>query len=157
MTTWLPVPENTPNPNPTEKESTRNTVKPDEIASAHLDKPSVLRPILSVRTPVEAAEARASYVQRVVFEQHGPRDWTIFEQYARDANIALLEIQDPYCCADGQARGRLVNFISRFGQLASQIAAVHVVAFDADSVQTREPESTNDQRRDLEEDRKSVG
>jgi hypothetical protein len=25
------------------------------------------------------------------------------------------------------------------------------VAFDADSVQTREPESTNDQRRDLEE------
>src|SRR3546814_12934353 len=122
---------------------TRTTGKPEEIASAHLDKPSVRRPILSVRTPVEAAEARASYVQRVVFEQHGPRDWTIFEQYARDANIALLEIQDPYCCADGQARGRLVNFISRFGQLASQIAAVHVVAFDADSVQTREPVSTN--------------
>src|SRR3546814_17958049 len=84
-----------------------------------------------------------------LFEQHGPRDWTIFEQYARDANIALLEIQDPYCCADGQARGRLVNFISRFGQLASQIADVHVVAFDADSVQTREPESTNDQRREI--------
>src|SRR3546814_13233083 len=73
---------------------TRTTGKPEEIASAHLDTPSVRRPILSVRTPVEAAEARASYVQRVVFEQHGPRDWTIFEHYARDANIALLEIQD---------------------------------------------------------------
>src|SRR3546814_13628621 len=77
------------------------------MASAYLDKPSVRRPILSVRTPVEAAEARASYVQRVVFEQPGPRDWTIFEQYARDANIALLEIRDPYCCAHGHARGRL--------------------------------------------------
>lgn len=146
-----PAPEDRATPSPTETESTRSKGKPEEIAPAQLDKPSVRRPILSVRTPVEAAEARASYVQRVVFAQHGPRDWTIFEQYARDANIALLEIQDPYCCADGQARGRLVNFISRFGQLASQIAAVHVVAFDADSVQTREPESTNDQRRDLEE------
>src|SRR3546814_3894313 len=35
--------------------------------------------------------------------------------------------------------------------VCSSDLAVHVVAFDADSVQTREPESTNDQRRDLEE------
>lgn len=146
-----PAPEDTASPNPTATESTRSTAGPEEIGSAQSDNPSVQRPILSVRTPVEAAEARASYVQRVVYEQYGQRDWTIFEQYARDANIALLEIQDPYCCADGQARGRLVNFISRFGQLASQIAAVHIVTFDADSVQTREPESTIDQRRDLEE------
>src|SRR3546814_4683993 len=111
------------------EESTRTTGKPEEIASAHLDKPSVRRQILSVRTPVEAAEARASYVQRVVFEKHGPRDWTIFEQYARDAKIALLEIKDTYCCADGRARGRLVKYISSFGQIGSQIAAVHVVAF----------------------------
>lgn len=112
---------------------------------------SASRPILSVRTPVDAAEARVSYVQRVVFEQYGPRDWAIFEQYARDAAIARLEVQDPYCCADEQARGRLVNFIGRFQQLASDIAAVHIVAFDADSVQTRDVESTNDQRKDLEQ------
>lgn len=146
-----PGPEVTATSSPTGGESTRSTDRPEEVAAAQFDRQSVRRPTLSVRTPVEAAEARASYVQRVVFEQHGQRDWTIFEQYARDANIALLEIQDPYCCADGQARGRLVNFISRFGQLASQIAAVHVVTFDADSVQTREPESTNDQRKDLED------
>ena len=112
---------------------------------------SARRPILSVRTPVEAAEARLSYVQRVVFEQYGQRDWAIFEQYTRDAAIARLEIQDPYCCADEQARGRLVNFISRFERLASEIAAVHIVTFDADSVQTRDPESSSDQRKDLEE------
>jgi hypothetical protein len=86
----------------------------------------------------------------VVFEQYGQRDWTIFEQYARNANIALLEIQDPYCCADRRARERLVDFIGRLNKLASQIAAVQVVTFDADSVQTRDPESTNDQRNDLE-------
>ena len=109
------------------------------------------RPILSVRTPVEAAEARAPSVQRVVFEQYGQRDWTIFEQYARDARIDWLEIQDPYCCANEQARGRLINFISRFEGLASELTTVQIIAFDADSVQSRTPESTPEQRRDLEE------
>lgn len=108
------------------------------------------RPILSVRSPVETAEARVPFVQRVVFEQYGQRDWTIFEQYVRNARIDRLEIQDPYCCADEQARSRLINFIGRFEQLASEIAAVQIVTFDADSVQTRDPESTRDQREDLE-------
>jgi hypothetical protein len=146
-----PAPEEAATPGPTEDRSAPSEDTADEVVSAPLDGPLVRRPILSVRTPVEAAEARASHVQRVVFEQYGQRDWTIFEQHVRDAKIALLEIQDPYCCADGQARGRLISFISRFGQLASQIAAVHVVTFDADSVQTREPESTYDQRKDLED------
>lgn len=121
-----------------------------EAASTNAERKS-RRPILSVRTPVEAAEARVPFVQRVVFEQYGQRDWTIFEQYARDARIERLEIQDPYCCADEQARGRLINFIGRFEQLASEIAAVQIVTFDADSVQTRDPESTRDQRQDLED------
>lgn len=123
----------------------------DEVISAPLDSPSVTRPTLSVRTPVEVAEARASYVQRVVFEQYGERDWTIFEQHIRNAEIAMLEIQDPYCCADEQARGRLISFINRISQLASKTEAVHVVTYDADSIQTRDLESTNDQRQDLED------
>lgn len=121
-----------------------------ETAASNAER-KIRRPILSVRTPVEAAEARVPFVQRVVFEQYGQRDWTIFEQYARDARIERLEIQDPYCCADEQARGRLINFIGRFEQLASEIAAVQIVTFDADSVQTRDPESTRDQRQDLED------
>lgn len=121
------------------------------VDAKHADQTSSKRPILSTRTPIESAEARATYVQRVAFEQYGQRDWTIFEQYARDAKITQLEIQDPYCCADGQARSRLVNFVGRFHEIASQIAAVQIVAFDADSVQTRECESTNDQRKDLEQ------
>ena len=124
--------------------------EPGEAASSNAESKN-RRPILSVRTPVEAAEARVPFVQRVVFEQYGQRDWTIFEQYARDARIERLEIQDPYCCADEQARGRLINFIGRFEQLASEIAAVQIVTFDADSVQTRDPESTRDQRQDLED------
>lgn len=122
----------------------------EETASSNAEHRS-RRPILSVRTPVETAEARVPFVQRVVFEQYGQRDWTIFEQYARDARIERLEIQDPYCCADEQARGRLINFINRFEQLASEIAAVQIVTYDADSVQTRDPESTRDQRQDLED------
>ncbi|MCB4861924.1 DEAD/DEAH box helicase [Sphingobium sp. PNB] len=125
-------------------------VEKPETASRETARPT-RRPILSVRSPIEAAEARTPFVQRVVFEQYGPRDWAIFEQYARDAAIARLEVQDPYCCADEQARSRLVNFISRFEQLSSQIDAVHIVTFDADSVQTRDQESTHDQRKDLEE------
>lgn len=124
--------------------------EPGEAASTNVERIN-RRPILSVRTPIEAAEARVPFVQRVVFEQYGQRDWTIFEQYARDARIERLEIQDPYCCADEQARGRLINFIGRFEQLASEIAAVQIVTFDADSVQTRDPESTRDQRQDLED------
>lgn len=145
------TPEERAAPSPKHDRTARSADSAGEAVPAPLDGTSVPRPILSVRTPVEAAEARASYVQRVVFEQYGVRDWTIFEQHIQDERIGLLEIQDPYCCADGQARARLINFISRFSQLASHIEAVHVVTYDADSIQTREPESTNDQRRDLED------
>jgi len=110
----------------------------------------VRRPVLSVKTPIEAAEARTPHVQRVVYEQYGQRDWTIFEQYVRGAHIERLEIQDPYCCADNQARGRLVNFVHRFMEMASKLDTVQVVAYDADSIQTRELESTSAQRSDLE-------
>ncbi|AKQ40861.1 hypothetical protein CP97_00540 [Aurantiacibacter atlanticus] len=108
------------------------------------------RPVLSVRTPVEAAEARTPSVQRVVYEQYGPRDWTIFEQFVREARINRLEIQDPYCCADEQARGRLLNFVNRFCELAAKLDEVQIVTFDADSVDKRMPETNGDQRADLE-------
>lgn len=112
------------------------------------------RPILSLPTPAQAAEARAANLQRVVFEQYGPRDWAIFEQYARDAAITRLEIQDPYCCADERSRARLLNFVVRFERLADRIGAVQIVAFDADSIQSRE--STRDQRDDIETQWKRV-
>ncbi|MFN3935477.1 MAG: DEAD/DEAH box helicase [Parvibaculum sp.] len=112
------------------------------------------RPILSLPTPTQAAEARATDLRRVVFEQYGPRDWAIFEQYARDAAIARLEIQDPYCCADERSRARLLNFVVRFERLAASIGAVQIVAFDADSIQSRE--STRDQRYDFETQWKRV-
>lgn len=113
--------------------------------------PTQRRPVLSVRTPIEAAEARTPSVQRVVYEQFGTRDWTIFEQYVREAKINRLEIQDPYCCADEQARGRLLNFVSRFAGLASKLGDVQIVAFDADSVDKRVPETNGEQSADLNE------
>ncbi|MBV1919019.1 MAG: DEAD/DEAH box helicase [Sphingomonadaceae bacterium] len=113
--------------------------------------PAARRAVLSVRTPVEAAEARTQSVQRVVYEQYEPRDWTIFEQFVREARIDVLEIQDPYCCADEQARGRLLNFVNRFCDLAAKLGEVQIVTFDADSVDKRLPETNGDQRADLEE------
>lgn len=116
------------------------------------------RPVLSVRTPVESAEARTPSVQRVVYEQYGPRDWTIFEQFVLQAKIKLLEVQDPYCCADEQARGRLLNFVNRFCELAAKLDEVQVVTFDADSVDKRVQETNGDQRADLQNRwRKNMG
>ena len=138
-------------PSSTSRKNHSSNGASEEVASADFNTSTVRRPVLSTRSPLEAAEQRAAYVQRVAFEQYGTRDWTIFEQYVKGVTISLLEIQDPYCCADDQARGRLMSFISRFNKIASQISNVHIVTFDADSVQTREAESTNDQRRDLEE------
>lgn len=109
------------------------------------------RPILKLRpTPVEAAEQRADEIRRVEFEQYGTRDWAIFDQYIDGASIARLDIQDPYCCADEAARGRLVNFVKRFEERAGKLARVEVLAFDAESIDTRQPESTRDQRDQLE-------
>jgi hypothetical protein len=99
---------------------------------------------------MEAGEVRTPHVRRVVYEQYGLRDWTIFEQYVRGVGIDRLEIQDPYCCADEQARGRLLNFVGRFSELASKLGAAHIVAYDADSIQLRDFEATKDQREDLE-------
>ncbi len=139
---------------PSELESQLEQEQEPETQPETVDKapsPAESRPVLSVRTPVEAAEARTPGVQRVVYEQYGPRDWTIFEQYAREARIDRLEIQDPYCCADEQARGRLLNFVNRFLNLASKLGAVQILTFDADSIDKRVPETNGDQRADLEE------
>lgn len=116
----------------------------------NLPPPSAQRPVLSVVTPVEAAAARTPQLQRIVYKPYGPRDWTIFEQYLRGAEIDRLEIEDPYCCADDKARGRLVAFAQRFQSLCASLAAVQVVAYDATSIQSRVAETNSDQRADLE-------
>lgn len=135
------------------------TRAPSALASGNVTVPklSAERPILSLKpTPVEAAEARAPGIRRVVFDQHGLRDWAIFNQYLENADIEQLEIQDPYCCASNEARSRLVNFVKRFSQRSIGIRQVHVVAFDADSVESYDRETTSQQRLDLERRWKSL-
>lgn len=120
----------------------------EEDDRGHLDQ---ARPILRMPvTPVASAEARTPEIRRVVFEQGGLRDWTIFEQHVRGASVLRMEVHDPYCCADDGARGRLVDFIARFQALAARIDSVDVVAFDADSLDARYPESNQTQRDGLE-------
>jgi hypothetical protein len=140
-----------PDPTP---EATESGVKEDHLAAtseALSPGPPAARPILTLRpTPIEAAERRANEIRRVEFEQYGTRNWAIFDQYIDGASISRLEIQDPYCCADDAARGRLVNFVKRFEEKADKLARVEVLAFDADSIETRQPESTRDQREQLE-------
>ncbi len=110
------------------------------------------RPVLSVReTPVHAAERRAPEVRRVEYAQYGQRDWTIFDQHLKGASIARLQIQDPYCCADDQARGRLVAFVRRFREQCARLDRVEVLALDADSLSSRVPETNKDQRAGLEQ------
>ncbi|WP_323982190.1 DEAD/DEAH box helicase [Novosphingobium aureum] len=93
------------------------------------------RPILSVRpTPVDIAQTRTPDIGRVEFEVGGLRDWTIFTQHIEDMAIQVLQIIDPYCCAQEDARRRLADFIARFDTAAASIGKVHVVSFDADSL-----------------------
>ncbi|HEY0085119.1 MAG TPA: DEAD/DEAH box helicase [Allosphingosinicella sp.] len=109
------------------------------------------RPVLSLReTPVEAGERRATTVRRVEFAQGGTRDWTIFDQYLDGAVIVRLEVQDPYCCAGDDARGRLVGFLKRFAEKAARLDRVEILTFDAESVATRQVETTRAQREELE-------
>lgn len=109
------------------------------------------RPRLSLRTPVEAAETRQLELRRVEYREGGARDFAIFEQYTANAAILRLEVRDPYCCAEENSRRHLVNFIKRLDGKAGKVGLVQVVAYDADSVQKRVPESSTDQRRDLEQ------
>ncbi|SCW76108.1 Superfamily II DNA or RNA helicase, SNF2 family [Sphingobium faniae] len=109
------------------------------------------RPVLKLReTPLEVAERRTPSIRRVQYEQYGLRDWAIFDQFIEGAEIIRLEIQDPYCCADDAARGRLVNFVKRFEQNAARLDRVEILAFDADSVDSHHRETTKEQRDELE-------
>lgn len=109
------------------------------------------RPILSAReTPLLAGERRTPSIRRVEYLQHGIRDWAIFDQYLDGADIVRLEIQDPYCCADDAARGRLVSFVVRFRQQVAALGKVDVIALDADSVNSSDYETSRDQRQGLE-------
>lgn len=114
------------------------------------------RPILNIapndggqaKSPMEAAEARAPEIRRVVFEVGGLRDWAIFTQHIENAAILSLRIIDPYCCANEGSRRRLVDFVVRFAKASDGVASISVVSFDADSLKDCW-ESDDDQRRDL--------
>ena len=116
----------------------------------------VSRPILSIATneagqaksPMEAAEARAPEIRRVVFTVGGLRDWAIFTQHIEDTAIFSLRIVDPYCCVNEGSRRRLVDFVVRFAKASNGVASISVVSFDADSLKDCW-ESDEDQRRDL--------
>ena len=96
------------------------------------------------------AEARVPEVRRVEYREGGPRDFTIFDQYAGDASITQLEVRDPYCCSDEASRRHLVAFVKRLYNKAATVGLVQVVTYDADSVQKSAAESSTDQRLDLE-------
>ncbi len=108
------------------------------------------RTLRLVETPTEAGERRATTIRRIEFPQYGIRDWTIFEQYLDGATIVRLEVQDPYCCSDDSARGRLMGFIKRFAAKTVRLERVDILTFDADSTGARQFETTNSQRDDLE-------
>ena len=114
---------------------------PTVSENARLERPTlVLRTRVSAEsaTPVDAAEARAEEIRRVVFEVGGLRDWTIFHQHLENEIIDELTIIDPYCCANERARRHLVDFVTRFDKAAAGLHAVRVVSFDAASLDTYE-------------------
>lgn len=103
------------------------------------------RPVLSLRTPVEVAEARTPAIQRAQFEANAVRDWSIFEQYAQGAEVAELRIEDPWCCANERAVRLLVDFVRRLEAMATSIDEVRIVTFDAKSAKSQDFSTSYDQ------------
>jgi superfamily II DNA or RNA helicase len=108
------------------------------------------RPVLSpVVSDVPRPQRR--FVGRVHYEEQKLRDWTIFQQYLQDKLVERLRIEDPYCLSDRRSRTDVVEFVAKLEKFARRITTVHVIAFDADSVESRFPENSRQQREDLEQ------
>lgn len=110
------------------------------------------RPTLSIRSiaPKLPASYRApDWPRRVVYAVGAPRDLAIFERPVAGATITTLEIVDPYACADEAARRSVIDFVTMLGEAAKSIGLVRLTAWDADSIDMRNPESNGHQRFDL--------
>ena len=114
--------------------------------------PAEIRPTLSIRpgppkSPV--APRMPDWPRRIVYGAGTQRDLAIFERPVAGAAIATLDIIDPYACADEAARRSVVDFVAMLAGSAQSIEQVRVTAWDADSIDMRDPESNGHQRFDL--------
>jgi hypothetical protein len=141
--TLLDKAEDLPSPYPSRVQS-----KPNDES----DRPTLTtRPSQAAnkKSPIEAAEARARSIQRVVFEAGKPRDWQIFKQYLEGRVVDRLKIIDPYCCANDRVRRHLIDFVARFVQYSDGVYSVNITSYDADSVDSEDSDFS--QLKDLED------
>jgi hypothetical protein len=95
------------------------------------------------------AAPRPTWPRRVVYEEGGLRDRTIFTAPIAGDPIRELRIVDPYGAAGSRARGHVIGFATMLLNDGQGVEAVRLVTLDADSVDVRDPETTDEQHNDM--------
>lgn len=103
-------------------------------------RPTVAQPALQ-----PLATAQANWPRRVVYEVGGLRDFTIFTAPLANDPIRELKIIDPYGAAGDRARRQMVDFVRRLVGEGLGLEPVQLIAFDADSVEIRDFETSEQQ------------
>lgn len=91
------------------------------------------------------AYSLATWPRRVVYEEGGPRDRTIFTAPIADDPIRELVIVDPYGAAGDRARRMTADFARVLIGDGRGAEPVKLVTFDAESVSLTEPETSDSQ------------
>lgn len=79
----------------------------------------------------------------------GARDYQIFTAPLADDPVRELRIVDPYGAAGERARRNMVDFARMLLKQGLGVERVHIVTFDADSVDVSHPESSDMQYADM--------
>ncbi|WP_256960045.1 DEAD/DEAH box helicase [Sphingobium sp. Z007] len=109
-----------------------------------------LRPRAATPVPMEAPRAPTpSWPRRVVYHAGGARDYQIFTAPIADDPVRELRIVDPYGAAGERARRNMVDFARMLLKQGQRVERVHIVTFDADSVDVSHPESSDMQYADM--------
>lgn len=102
---------------------------------------------LTVPQPQPQSQARpvANWPSRVVYEAGGLRDRTIFTAPIANDPIRELKIIDPYGAAGDRARRQMVDFVRMLVGDGNGVEPVQLITFDADSVEIRDFETSEQQ------------
>ncbi len=107
------------------------------------------RSTLTPRTIAPRAEPARRWPTRVEFLRNTARDFTIFTAPVDGAEIEVIDIVDPYACKSPIHRSYIVQLAGVIAGSARRVKHVCATTWDADSVEVRDPESTDQQRKDL--------
>ncbi|MFC3175002.1 DEAD/DEAH box helicase [Novosphingobium bradum] len=102
-------------------------------------------------TPIDSPPVPSPWPRRLVYEEGGLRDRAIFTGPIATDPIRELVLVDPYAGAGERARRHTADFARMLLGDGTGVEPVTLVTFDADSVDVRDPESSEHQHAHMHE------